>query len=70
MVDYSTQNENGEKCSHSNEIDEDDFKNFLLLSKDYDFDIMLEIKNKEKSALKAIKILKDVGYDKTKDTGK
>lgn len=70
MVDYSTQSKNGKKCSHTNEIDENDFKNFLLISKNYDFDIMLEIKNKEKSALKAIKILKDVRYDKTKDTGK
>lgn len=60
IVDYSSQGENKKRCSHSYDLDENDFKNFLLETKGYDFDIMLEIKNKEKSVLKAQKILKEV----------
>ncbi|MCC7570760.1 UV DNA damage repair endonuclease UvsE [Candidatus Micrarchaeota archaeon] len=55
MVDYSTQKINGRRCSHTEHIDIKHFKNFLKQTRGLDFDIMLEIKDKEKSALKAIK---------------
>lgn len=60
MVDYSTQ-EKGEKDGrHAESIDLELFKIFLRDSKDIDFDIMLELKDKEKSALKAVKLLKEL----------
>ena len=36
--------------------DLDNFSNFLALTKPFDYDIMLEIKDKEKSALQAVRI--------------
>jgi hypothetical protein len=35
-----------------------DFDDFIIASRSTDFDLMLEIKDKEKSALKAIEALK------------
>ena len=57
MVDYSSQKKDGIKGSHAYHIDMNHFKNFLKETKGLDFDIMLEIKDKETSALEAIKIL-------------
>ncbi len=58
MVDYSLQKKNAKPGSHAESIDIKSFKTFLKASRPYDFDIMLEIKDKEKSALKAVKALK------------
>lgn len=58
MIDYSNQAKGEIKGKHSVAIDVKKFKEFLLQTKDLDFDIMLEIKDKEKSAKKAIKVLK------------
>ena len=58
MVDYSSQEPDAKFGKHAEHIDIDDFKKFLNARKDLDFDIMLEIKDKEKSALKAIKLIK------------
>jgi UV DNA damage endonuclease len=58
MVDYSSQHPKKTLQSHAEEIDIADFKNFILRSRPYDIDIMLEIKDKEKSALKALKVVK------------
>lgn len=60
MVDYSTQNLKGKKGNHALTLDGKKFREFLQLTKDVDFDIMLEIKDKEKSALEALKLLKEV----------
>ena len=54
MVDYSTQQPGKRTGAHAESIDQKDFQSFLHLSKPYDFDIMLEIKDKEKSALSAL----------------
>ncbi len=59
MVDYSSQKLGENKGRHTEKIDTKDFKLFLEETKSYDFDIMLEIKDKEKSALKAIDIAKE-----------
>lgn len=56
MVDYSQQKAKGKKGQHSDTLDVRRFKTFLLSTKPYDLDIMLEIKDKNKSALKAINI--------------
>lgn len=55
MIDYS--NEGTKKGAHSEHIDIKRFKDFLKVVKKLDPDIMLEIKDKEKSALEAIKVL-------------
>lgn len=54
MVDYSTQAPGQRAGSHANSITISPFKRFLCQSRPYDFDLMLEIKDKEKSALKAL----------------
>ncbi len=56
MIDYSNQAKNEIKGKHSLSINEKAFKNFLQKIKNLDLDIMLEIKDKEKSAKKALKI--------------
>jgi UV DNA damage endonuclease len=54
MVDYSSQKVNGSPRQHAETIDIEDFDLFLKLTKPFDFDVMLEIKDKEKSAIKAV----------------
>ncbi|MFO8101877.1 MAG: UV DNA damage repair endonuclease UvsE [Dehalococcoidia bacterium] len=56
MVDYSSQEAGERKGNHAESIDLEDFKSFLQQTAGYDFDIMLEIKDKERSALKAVEI--------------
>lgn len=56
MVDYSSQEPSSKTGKHANTIDESDFASFLDHTVDMDFDIMLEIKDKEISARKAIGI--------------
>lgn len=58
MVDYSSQEPNSKKGKHINHINLTHFKDFIDSTKGIDVDIMLEIKDKEKSALKAIKVIK------------
>ncbi|MFC1848537.1 UV DNA damage repair endonuclease UvsE [Chloroflexota bacterium] len=59
MVDYSYQKGNGRRGAHSETVNIDHFRQFLDTTKSYDFDIMLEIKDKEQSALKAVEAAKD-----------
>jgi len=58
MIDYSSQKPGFRAGSHAESINISDFERFIKTSKNYDFDIMLEIKDKEKSALKAVNIAK------------
>ncbi len=53
MVDYSSQNKGGRRGSHAESIDLEDFAGFIAAGEGLDFDIMLEIKDKERSALHA-----------------
>jgi UV DNA damage endonuclease len=63
IVDYSSQDLGNErknksrKGKHARRIEIRSFKKFLKETEGLDFDIMLEIKDKEKSALKALQAL-------------
>ena len=54
MVDYSTQAAGKPPGAHAASLDPADFQSFLTRSHPHDFDLMLEIKDKEASAQKAI----------------
>lgn len=56
MVDYSSQKKGERRGVHAESIELRNFKRFLLETGPLDFDMMLEIKDKERSALKAIKV--------------
>jgi len=58
MVDYSSARAEGRKGSHAESIDLKRFGRFLEETRNYDFDLMLEIKDKEKSALKAEELVR------------
>jgi UV DNA damage endonuclease len=55
MIDYSSQRKGGTRSGHAVSIDLTHFKKLLEETEPFDFDVMLEIKDKEKSALKAVK---------------
>jgi len=61
MVDYSSQQPGEKRGKHAESIDLNHFKKFVEETKDVDFDIMVEIKDKEQSALKALEVLKKAG---------
>lgn len=61
MVDYSNQEPGKKVGRHSSTIDLASFREFIVETNEFDFDVMLEIKDKEKSAIKAIQLLKDLG---------
>jgi UV DNA damage endonuclease len=54
MVDYSSQEPNGLPRQHSETINLEDFWIFLKQTQPFDFDVMLERKDKEESAIKAL----------------
>jgi UV DNA damage endonuclease len=58
IVDYSTQSPSGRRGAHANSLDEAAFLRFIRDSRDFDFDLMLEIKDKEKSACRAVELIK------------
>ncbi|MBN1799948.1 MAG: UV DNA damage repair endonuclease UvsE [Candidatus Lokiarchaeota archaeon] len=57
IVHYSSQHPDKGKGSHSDTMDVNNFRNFIDMTKNFDFDLMLEIKEKEIAALKALKYL-------------
>jgi UV DNA damage endonuclease len=75
IVDYSSQNKvnggenKGRRGRHTETIDLKLFNRFLKETQDLDFDIMLEIKDKEKSALKTLEFLKTNKYFVPIDSG-
>jgi UV DNA damage endonuclease len=60
MVDYSSQQRGRRPGSHAKTLNIAIFKKFIHETRGLDFDLMLEIKDKEKSALKALEVLKEV----------
>jgi UV DNA damage endonuclease len=60
MMDYSLQEKGERKGKHAESIDPEDFQSFVKATKEFDLDIMLEIKDKEISALKALEILQSL----------
>ena len=61
MTDYSTQMPGGRKGRHAESLDPALFEEFLAETAPADMDIMLEIKDKEKSALRAVGIARRDG---------
>lgn len=57
MVDYSSPHPSGRRGKHADEVDLSHFGGFIQQSEDIEFDLMLEIKDKEKSAIKVIESL-------------
>ncbi|MFT4325918.1 MAG: UV DNA damage repair endonuclease UvsE, partial [Candidatus Woesearchaeota archaeon] len=57
VTHYSSQNLNGPKGKHCDSIDIEHFKKYIENTKDLEFDIMLEIRDKEQSALETLSIL-------------
>jgi len=60
MVDYSSQQPGHRKGAHAKTINVPLFKEFLEQTKELDFDLMLEIKDKEKSAIKALEVVRSL----------
>jgi UV DNA damage endonuclease len=58
LVDYSSQAPDKRFGSHATSIDEADFADFLDRVDVYTLDVMLEIKDKERSALKALALVR------------
>jgi UV DNA damage endonuclease len=58
IIDYSTQDEKKRKGAHAPSIAIRHFKAFIKEVEGIDCDIMLEIKDKQKSALQALKVLR------------
>jgi len=56
IVDYSSQAPSAPAGKHTETIEDTHFRRFLRATRPIDIDIMLEIKNKEKSTLQAIEI--------------
>ncbi|MBD3379541.1 MAG: UV DNA damage repair endonuclease UvsE [Candidatus Omnitrophica bacterium] len=59
MMDYSSQEKGKRAGNHTRSIDTRKFRKFLKEAGSTEIDVMLEIKDKEKSALKALKIIKN-----------
>jgi len=57
MTDYSSQQPHAKKGKHTTHIDIEHFRAYINSAKGLNFDIMLEIKDKEKSALLALMII-------------
>ncbi len=56
MADYSSQAEGMRRGNHAETLDVDDFLLLLEETRGHNFDLMLEIKDKEQSALTAIRV--------------
>lgn len=69
MADYSSQQAGKRTGAHAESIDCKDFRSFLQSTVPFDMDIMLEIKDKEKSALLALALARHDSRLATSDRG-
>jgi len=60
IVDYSNQEKGKRIGTHAKTIRKGDFKRFIKETEGFQFDIMCEIKDKEKSALRALKLINQI----------
>lgn len=65
-IHYSQQDDNKKSGSHSSTIDIIEFKKFYNQIKDMNIDIMLEVKDKDMSAIKCIEVVKEINNMKGK----
>ncbi|MFX1591717.1 MAG: UV DNA damage repair endonuclease UvsE [Promethearchaeota archaeon] len=64
IIHYSSEHPYRGKYIHADELDMNHFKSFLTKTMNFNFDLMLEIKNKEKSALLAVKnLINDIRFN-------
>jgi UV DNA damage endonuclease len=61
MMDYSSQEPGQRRGKHAETIDLSHFQRFIEETEEFEFDLMLEIKDKEASALQAVAMLKVLG---------
>lgn len=63
IIDFSNEAKHKRQAAHATSIDTKEFKRFLLETTEVTktFDVMLELKDKEKSAIKAIKLTNQLG---------
>jgi len=61
MTDYSSQEPGGRFGKHAEHIDIAHFRRYIRRTEGLDFDIMLEIKDKERSAIKALALARRMG---------
>jgi UV DNA damage endonuclease len=69
MMDYSSQAVGERKGKHTDDLVDDLFRSFLAELHGLDMDLMLEIKNKEASALRAVAILRELGLSAPAPSG-
>lgn len=58
MVDFSHREKGLPRGKHASTLKPGQFREFLKIGDNFDFDVMFEIKDKEKSAIKALNILR------------
>lgn len=59
MVDYSSQEPGQKRGSHATRLNGHHFQQFLQKSRGFDFDVMLEIKEKEQAACRALELARN-----------
>lgn len=60
MIDYSAQSSEKRSGAHAESLDEADFRRFIEQVRAYPFDLMIEIKDKQASALRALAVVKSM----------
>ena len=68
MVDYSTQDEDKKPGAHTETLDVEHFRSFAKRIKQREIDVMLEIKNKEASAMQARVVLDELSLRAARST--